>query len=177
MVSTIFQKKLKEHELKTSTCRNFDRAQIAINKNKHKGVVNKFADRLSIVRMKSLFFFTLKMTKKTVFHVSTILQTFLQTWRAKFFIVQPIFTSCFCKKFENTILETDFSFQKVFGNKWKTFIFLSFFIHFLHCWNWLLFQWFTNIWAFSNRIFNEFFIIFDQKRVIFCQKLTITHHF
>ena len=30
---------------------------------------------------------------------------------------------------------------------------------------------------FQIGFFNEFFIIFDQKRVIFCQKLTITHHF
>ena len=28
-----------------------------------------------------------------------------------------------------------------------------FFIHFLHCWNWLLFQCLSSIWAFSNRIF------------------------
>ena len=33
------------------------------------------------------------------FTISTILQTFLQTWRAKFCIVQPNFTCCFCKKY------------------------------------------------------------------------------
>ena len=49
--------------------------------------------------------------------------------------------------------------------------FWLFFIHFLHCWNWLLFQWFTNIWAFSNRIFQRIFHYFWPKKSNFLSKI------
>ena len=62
-------------------------------------------------------------------------------------------------------------FKKYLEINEKYWFFWHFFIHFFHCWNWLLFQWLTSIWAFSNRIFQWNFHYFSQKKDSFFVKI------
>ena len=91
----------------------------------------------------------------------------MQTWRAKFCIVQPISTYYFVKSLKSTIFETDFIFQKVFANK-KNIDFFNFFsfifciVKIDYCFNVLPIYERFQIW-----FFHEFFIIFCQKESFF----------
>ncbi len=87
---------------------------------------------------------------------------FFQTWRAKFCIVRPIFA--------NTILETDFIFQKVFGNKWKTLIFLTFFHSFFALLKLITFSMVYRYMSVFKKDFSTNFSLFLTKKESFLIK-------
>ena len=135
---------------------------------------------LSILKMKlSIFFCTSKTSQKTaVFAISTILQTFLQTWRAKNCIIQPLFTCSFCKKFGKHYTWEMFHFWKRFCKKIKIIVVFDFFHAFFALLKSITFSRFYRYMSvFKYDFLTNFHHFWLEKTHFFSSKLTLYRTF